>query len=167
MLLMFERGIRGEITQAVHLYAKANNKYMGDKFNPKEESSFIQYLGVNNLYGWAMSQLLPAGEFYWVDPSQFTPDDIDTYANCENEGYLLEDDVKHPKELPNLHSDLPFMCEKMNINEVEKLVPDLNDKKNYVVHIKALNQALKHGLILEKVHRVIEFKQGAWLKPYP
>ena len=58
------------------------------------------------------------------------------------------------------------MCEKMKINGVEKLVPNLNDKKNYVVHIKALNQALKHGLILEKIHRVIEFSQSAWLKPY-
>ena len=58
------------------------------------------------------------------------------------------------------------MCEKMKINDVEKLVPNLNDKKNYVVHIKALYQALKHGLILGKVHRVIEFNQSAWLKPY-
>ena len=58
------------------------------------------------------------------------------------------------------------MCEKMKINGVEKLVPNLNDKKNYVIHIEVLNQALKHGLILKKVHRVIEFDQSAWLKPY-
>ena len=58
------------------------------------------------------------------------------------------------------------MCEKMKISGVEKLVPNLSDKKNYLIHKKALNQALKHGLILEKVHRVIEFKQSAWLKPY-
>ena len=58
------------------------------------------------------------------------------------------------------------MCEKMKINGVEKLVPNLKDKKNYVVHITALNQALKYGLILEKVHRVFEFNQSAWLKPY-
>ena len=54
----------------------------------------------------------------------------------------------------------------MKINRVQKLVPNLNDKKKYVVHIKASNQALKHGLILEKVHGVIEFNQSAWLKPY-
>ena len=58
------------------------------------------------------------------------------------------------------------MCEKMKINKVEKLVPSLNDKKKYVIHIKALYQALKHGLILEKLHRVIEFDQSAWLKPF-
>ena len=57
------------------------------------------------------------------------------------------------------------MCKKMVINEVEKLVPNLDNKKNYVVHIKALNQALIHELILEKVHRVIKFNQSAWLKP--
>ena len=60
----------------------------------------------------------------------------------------------------------PFMCEKMVTNKVEKLAPNLHDKKNYVIHIRALNQALKHGLILEKVHRVIEFDQSAWLTPY-
>ena len=67
---------------------------MGDKFNPKEESSFPQYLDANNLYGWTMIQKLPTREFYWVDPSQFTSDNINTYANCENDGYLLEVDVK-------------------------------------------------------------------------
>ena len=58
------------------------------------------------------------------------------------------------------------MCEKMENNNVEKLVPNLNDKKNYIIHIEALNQALEHGLILEKIHRAIEFVQSAWLKPY-
>ena len=67
MLLMFERGIRGGITQAVHRYAKANNKYMGKKFHPKEESSFLQYLDANNIYGWAMSQPLRTGGFKWVN----------------------------------------------------------------------------------------------------
>ena len=66
MLLMFECGIRGGITQAVHCYAVSNNKYMGEKFNLKAESSYLQYLDVNNLYGWTMSQLLPTGGFRWV-----------------------------------------------------------------------------------------------------
>ena len=58
------------------------------------------------------------------------------------------------------------MCEKMKIDRVEKLVPNLYDKKNYVIHIQALDQALKHGLIPERIHHVIEFDQSAWLKPY-
>ena len=58
------------------------------------------------------------------------------------------------------------MCEKMKINGVEKLVPNLYDKKNYVIHIGALDQALKHRLILKKIHCTIEFDQSAWIKPY-
>ena len=58
MLLMFERGIRGGITQSVHRWAKANNPYM-NSFNPNEKTSYLQYLDANNLYGWAMSQALP------------------------------------------------------------------------------------------------------------
>ena len=63
MLLMFERGIRGGITQVVRKYASANNKYMGDKFNPNEDTTYLQYLDANNLYGWAMSQPFPTGGF--------------------------------------------------------------------------------------------------------
>ena len=77
MLLMFERGIRGGITQTVRKYASANNKYMGDRFNPKSESSYLQYLDTNNLYGWAMSQPLPTGGFKWVDVN---PDEISELA---------------------------------------------------------------------------------------
>ena len=65
MFLMFEKGIRGGITQAVHHYAKANNHHMGDLYNPEEESSYLQYLDANNFYGWAMSQALPTGGFKW------------------------------------------------------------------------------------------------------
>ena len=58
------------------------------------------------------------------------------------------------------------MCERMEINRVEKLVPSLRDKKNYVIHIKAFDQALTHGLIPDRIHRAIEFDQSAWMKPY-
>ena len=70
------------------------------------------------------------------------------------------------QELHDLHNDLPVMCEKMEINGVEKLVSNLRDKTNYVIHIEALNQVIEHRLIAEKVHRAIEFNHSAWLKPY-
>ena len=54
----------------------------------------------------------------------------------------------------------------MWIEKVEKLVSDLYDKTEYVIHIRNLKQALDHGLVLENVHRVIKFNQNAWLKPY-
>ena len=70
------------------------------------------------------------------------PNDISRLAKVKDKGYLLEVDIKYPKELHDLHNDLPFMCERMKINGVEKLVPNLKDKKNYVIHIQALDQAL-------------------------
>ena len=163
MLLMFEHGIRGGITQVVHRYAAANNSYMGELYDPKQESSYLQYLDANNLYSWAMSQPLPAGRFRWVS---LKPNDIGELAACTNKGYLLEVDVKYLRDLHDTHNDLLFMCERMKINGVEKLVPNLCDKRNYVIHIRALDQALTHGLILERIHRAIEFDQSAWMKTY-
>ena len=160
---MFEWGIRGESTQAVRKYALANNKYMGDKFNPNEDTTYLQYLDANNLYGWAMSQPLPTGGFKWVDVN---PNEISELATRTDKGYLLEVDVSYPKELHNPHNDLPFMCERMEINGVEKLVPNLRDKNNYVIHIQALNQVLQHGLRLDGIHRAIEFDQSPWLKTH-
>ena len=65
MLLMIEKGIRGEICQATHRYAKANNKYMKN-YDKNIESSYIEYLDANNLYGWEMSHKLPVNSFKWV-----------------------------------------------------------------------------------------------------
>ena len=136
---------------------------MGPKFNPNEKVNYLQYRDANNLYGWAMSQPLPAGGFNWT---KVKPEEISKLAKLENKGYLLEADVKYPKELHDFHNDLPFMCKKLKINGVEKLVPYLFDKKKYVIHIRALDQALKHGLVLEKIHRAIDFDQSAWMKGY-
>ena len=109
MLLMFERGIQGGITQAIHKYASANNKYMGGDYDPNKKSKYLQYLDANNLYGWAMSQPLPVGGFEWVD---IDPTEIHNLANQRNKVYLLEVDVRYPKELHDSHNNLPFMCEK-------------------------------------------------------
>ena len=163
MLLMFKQGIRGGITQSVHRWAKANNPFMGSEYRPREPTRYIQYLDANNLYGWAMSQPLPTRGFYWVDVK---PAEISKLVNSSEKGYILEVDVHYPRELHDYHDDLPFMCDRMVINGVEKLIPNLYYKKRYVIHIRALDQALKHGLVLEHIHRAIEFKQSAWMKEY-
>ena len=129
---------------------------------------------MNNLYGWAMSQPLPTGEFKWVDIENLKQEarelkrTIDMMVRNSNRGvgYVLEVDTKYPIELHDHRNDLPFMCEKIRVNGVEKLVPNLHDKQKYVIHVKALKQALDHGLVLEKIHRVIQFKQSAWMKEY-
>ena len=96
-----------------------------------------------------MSQPLPTGGFRWVDVN---PNEISELATRTDKGYILEVDVSYPKELHNSHNDLPFMCERMEINRVQKPVPNLRDKKNYVIHIKALDQALTHRLVLDRIH---------------
>ena len=166
MLLMVEEGIRGGICHSINRYAKANNKYMKD-YNKNIESSYIQYFDPNNLYGWAMSQKLPKNNFKWAeDTSRINEEFIKNYNENSYKGYILEVDVKYPKELHDLHSDLPFLPKKMKIDKCEKLVCDLRNKKKHVVHVKPLKQALNHGLKLKRVHRIIEFSQKARLKPY-
>ena len=170
MLLMVEKGIRGGIYHSIQRYAKANNKYMKN-YNNNEELSYIQYSDVNNLYGWAMSKKLPTNGFKWIDNNEtakhvINEDFIKNYNENNDKGYILEVDVKYPKRLHELHSDLLFLSERMEVNKCKKLVCNLFNKKKYVVHINVLKQALNHGLKLKKNHRVIEFNQEAWLKPY-
>ena len=166
LLLMVKKGIRGGICHAMHRYTIANNKYMKN-YGKNEESSFIEYLDANNLYVWAMSAALPVNGFDWMeDLSKTSEDFIKNYDKYSDKGYILDVDVEYPKNLHNLHSDLPFLPERMKIDKCSKLVCNLYDKKSYVVHIRSLRQALNHRLILKKVHRVIRFNPKAWLKPY-
>ena len=147
VLLMVEEGIRSGICPAIHRYAKANNKYMKN-YDEKEESSYIQYLDANKLYGWAMSQKLPVSGFKWEkDMLKFTKKFIKNYDEDSDKGYILEVDVEYPENLHDLHSDLPFSPERMKIDKCKKLVCNLYNNENHVVHIRSLKQALNHGLI--------------------
>ena len=154
--------------QSTHRYAKANNKYMKN-YDKNIEPSYLTYLDANNLYRWAMSQKLPINGFKWINNvSGFNEDFIKYYNENSNVGYFLEVDAEYPKKLFSSQKDLPFLPERKKIEKVEKLVCAIEDKKNYFIHIRALKQALNHGLILKEVHRVIKFNQEAWLslKPY-
>ena len=162
MLVMVEEGIRSGICHSIHRYAKTNNKYMKN-YNNNEESSYIKYLDANNLYGWAMSKKLPVNGFKWPDSDEINEEFIKNYNENDNKGYILEVDVRYPKRLHELHSDLPFLSERMKIDKCNKLVCNLFNKKKYVTHINLLKEALNHGL---KFHRIIELNQDAWLKPY-
>ena len=99
MLLMVEKGIRGEICHEIHQYAKANNKYVKD-YDKNKESLYHKYWDKNNLYGWAMSQKLPVNNFELIeDTSQLNEDFMKSYTEENDEGYFLEVDVQYPKQL--------------------------------------------------------------------
>ena len=117
-----------------------------------------------------MSKKLPVNGFRWLDSdkiNEINEEFIKYYNENDNKGYIFEVDVKYPKRLQQLHSDLPFLSERMEINKCKKLVCNLSNKKKIRhTHINSLKQALNHGLKLKKIHRVIEFNQKEWLKPY-
>ena len=162
---MVEKGIRGRIYHSLHRYAKANNKHM-KHYDKNKELSYLQYWDVNNLYGGAMSQKFPVNNFALIkDSSQFNEDFIKNYNKESDEGHFLEVDVHYFEKLPDLHNDLPYLTKRIKREKIEKVVANLHDKTEYVIHIN-LNQALNHGLVLKKVHRLIKFNQNVWLKPY-
>ena len=162
MLLMIEERIRGGMCQSVHRYAKANNKYR-KHYDRNIVSSYLTYLDANILYEWAMSQKLPVNGFMWYNKyvSEFDEDFIKNYDENTDVGYFLKVDVKYPKKLFSTHNELPFLPERKKLGKVEKLVCSIEDKEKYVIHTRALKQALNQGLKPKKVHRVIKFKQKA------
>ena len=105
-------------------------------------------------------QKLPVNNFERVkDTSGFNKDFIKKYKEESDKGYFLEFDVQYLEKFYDLHNDLLFLPER-----VEKLVANLHDKAEFLIHIKNLKQTLNHGLILKKVYRVIKVNQNAWLK---
>ena len=123
MLLMIEEGIRGGMCQSTHRYAKANNKCMKN-YDEKIESSYLTYLDANDLHGWGMSKKLPGNRFMWYNSYllDFTEDFMKNYNENGDEGYFLEADIEHPKQLWISHKDLPFLPERKKLQKVEQLV---------------------------------------------
>ena len=150
MLLMVEKGIRGGICNKIHQYEKANNKYMKD-YDKNRESSYRKYWDVNSLYGWAMSQKLPVNNFQQTEEtSQFNEDYIKNYNEESDEGYFLEVDIQYPEKLHELNNDVPFLPERKKIKKVKKLVTNLYDKNECLIHIRKLKQLLNDGINFEK-----------------
>jgi len=161
--LMFEKGIRGGVSMISNRYAKANNKYMKN-FDPSKPSKFIQYLDASNLYGWAMSQPLPVRNFNWMSEAQL--ENWKEFSDQDGKGCILEVDLEYPKELHDLHNDYPLAPERLMVNKVEKLIPNLNNTKRYVLHYHNLTQCREMKLKITKIHQGISFCEAAWMKPY-
>lgn len=183
MILFLERGIRGGISMVSERHATANNKYMPN-FDATKESNYIIYLDANNLYGGAMSQSLPTGEFEWVTNDQEL-DTIMTHPLDSEIGYIVEVDLDYPSNIHDAHNDYPLAPESLHIKEewlsakqkellgnrkyllnINKLTPNLFHKKKYVTHYRNLQFYVSQGLVLRKIHRALKFKQSEWLKTY-
>ena len=158
MLLMIESGIRGGDATISQRHAKANNEYVGNEFDPVKESKFILYLDPNNLYGWAMSKQLPTSGFEWM-----TDDELDDW---EHLSCILEVDLEYPDDLHNLHNDYPLAPHRVKIGNVENLIPNLNNKTNYVVHYENLKLSESFGLKIKMIRRGIKLKESAWLEEH-
>ena len=173
MLLFMEHGLRGGVSFVNQRFAKANNKYLGD-YDDSQPSSYLIYLDANNLYGWAMCQFLPTHGFHWLDQDEVESFDVSSVADDASEGFILEVDLEYPSHLHDTHNDYPLAPERMKITDsmlspyaksvlqdlnlpstsTEKLVTNLNNKKNYVIHYRNLKLYLELGMKLTKIHKV-------------
>ena len=192
MLRMIEAGIRGGICVIPNRYAKANNpKCKG--YDPNKPTTWILTVDANNLYGWAMVQHLPIDGGKWVDDlTQFVDGDgkfiIDSVLGLPDDAdycYFLEVDLHIPHELHDKFNDYPLAVRSETPNPEDysplqremkkdlssgkptmKLLGTLTDKTKYLVHSRMLKFYIEQGIVVTKVHRVAEFQQRQWLKPY-
>lgn len=171
MYNFIQKGIRGGLTQCSMKHCIANNKYLKN-FNPsKDESNFLMYYDANNLYGYAMSQPLPYKNFKFLSESEisnFNEHFIKNLNVFDEVGYILEVDLDYPPNIHDLHIDLPFCPEnKLTPNsKIKKLIADVTPKRNYVIHLRMLQECLNNGIELKKIHKILSFNQSCWLKKY-
>ena len=169
MHLFIEKGIRGGISYI----CKRHSKIEDCDSNKKKKS--IMYWDANNLYGWGMNQPLPYGGFDWLNKHEINELDFDSISENSSIGYFLEVDLEYPSELHDYHNDYPLAPETLEISPdmlpkycsdiadkygikiggVSKLVPNLRDKKQYIIHNRNLQLYLSLGMKLSKIHRVI------------
>lgn len=133
--------------------------------------NYLMYYDANNLYGYAMSQPLPYKNFNFLTNSELSNFSTNFIKNLKIDsevGYILEVDLDYPDEIHDIHSDFPFCPEnKLTPNsKINKLIADVNPKRNYIIHFRMLQECLKNGLILKKVHKILSFNQSCWLKDY-
>ena len=183
MHLFIEKGMRGGISSIAKRYCKANNKYVKGYDENKDST---MYWDVNNLYGWTMTQYLPYDNFEWMSEKEISEINFDLVSGDSNEGYILEIDLEYPSDLHNLHSDYPLAPEKLKVSddtlssyclsiakeygirvgEVNKLIPNLKKKENYIVHYRNLQLYKSLGMKVVKISKVLKFKQSDWLKKF-
>jgi len=176
----YEKGIKGGVSQICKRKANANNKYMLD-YDSSKPSSFIMYWDENNLYGKSMLQLLPSGDFEWLNVEGMTSIDVSSLIDRKNAniGYVFEVNLSYPAHLHKKHNDLPLAAEKINVPESflgnyqkrvlksldikytakqTKFIPHINERKKYNIHQQTLRYYLKRLLPLMFETKLVENK---------
>ena len=115
MFQVIEKGMCGGVSYIANRYGKANNKYMKE-YDEKEPSKYIMYLDANNLYGWAMSQYLPTGNFKWMTDKEISKINLGKYKADSKKVLTLEVDLEYPRELHDMHNDYPGCPEKVKVS---------------------------------------------------
>src|SRR5206468_9552656 len=144
-------------------------------------------LDANNLYGYAMSEPLPVDGFSFLSFEEILDIDIMSIGEDDEIGYIFDVDLGYLDDLHDTHNDYPLAPESFNISsklhspyakhlleklgrkpcgDTKKLVPNLRNKRKYVVHYRNLQFYIKHGLVVIRIHRVMKFVQRRWLAPY-
>ena len=170
MILLLENNIRGGISSI-----------MGDRYIKSDKNKKILYIDANNLYGHSMSQYLPYDEIKF--DNNVTLEDILNTPDDSDIGYFLEVDLTHPNIIKEKTKNFPFapMNKKINpdnfndyMREIKpdtsiqssKLICDWSDKKNYLIHYRMLKFYIRHGMLFDKIHNIISFRQSRWLEKY-
>ncbi|KAK5647058.1 hypothetical protein RI129_005522 [Pyrocoelia pectoralis] len=167
MYHFFKKGIRGGVSTCIKRKSIANNEFVPD-YDPSQPKTFIQYLDVTNLYGKSMTEYLPHSGFRWLNEIEIQNFNVFDIGDEDDLGYVLEVDLHYPQHLHCCHNDLPFCPENITPpnSTQSKLIPNFCDKNEYIIHYRNLKQCLDHGLIVNRVHRILEFRQSPWLKQY-
>ena len=187
MFEMIDSGIRGGVAMITTRYAHANNAATGKDYDNTKPKSWIKGLDANNLYGHAMSQKLPNGKYTWVPPEELNIIKWEDMNDEQEYGYIVKCDLEYPADLHAAHNDYPLAPERINVKDewlsemqlnikaqynlprsdnTAKLIPNLLDKKEYVVDFRCLKFYLAHGLKLGKVHSAIRYRQTNWMAKY-
>ena len=177
--------MRGRVSYINKRYSKTNNRYCKD-YDKEKPKKYIIYLDMNNLYGHTMSQYLPYADFKWIKNIDKIEQKLMQIKKDSSTGDILKADLEYPEKLHNIHNNCPLATEKINTPKewlsdyslkianahnfttvkAKKLVPNLMNKNNFVIHYRNLQQCLDLAMKFKKIHRILKFKQKDWMKPY-
>jgi len=187
MIMMFQKGITGGLSQVTKRKVILNNKYLPD-YNTNDITSYLASVDANNLYGDAMSNKLPYKDFKWCTEEEINNFEINDneallmLSNDDDTGYTFEIDGYFPDDVHTYLKDYPPLPHKLSISkemhspfqkkftrkhlQTPKLIASLLPREKQVLDYRLLKQAIQLGFKVTKIHRIIKYTQGDWLKKY-